>query len=474
MPIDTTVQGSPGWHIERLVRKLEKRKLHLADLSRWLEGNAPLPEGTESAKRAYAALQRMARSGFAELIVEAVRERMRLVGFRTAAAGDENGDALAAQIWAENGMDIESADVHDMMLGLANGYAIVGLNAATGRPIITGEDPKQVITEHDPTNPQVALRGLKSFYDEESQRDVIYLYDGNGKVYVAFRKRSARTVAASPKFSASAFEWDPERGGAEGEQLPAAVCPVVRFQNRRGVGEFENHTDLLERINTMILQRMSVAVMQAYRQRALKGDLPEKDDDGNVINYDEIFEAGPGALWRLPEGVDLWESAVGDLTPILASAKADLEHLGAITRTPLYALFPDATNQTAEGASLAREGLVYKVEDRMARAGASWARVMSLAFLFMGETERADVARIQPIWAPAERFSLAERGSASSQAVDMPFETKLREIWQFTPDQIARAKTERMDDVLAQQLAALKANAAAPAGSAPAPVPVGG
>jgi hypothetical protein len=98
---------------------------------------------------------------------------------------------------------------------------------------------------------------------------------------------------------------------------------------------------------------------------------------------------------------------------------------------------------------------------------------MSLAFQFMGDDARADVSQLAVDWIPAERYSLAEKGSAAAQAGStLTWEQIQREIWQQTPAQIAEAKAQRMDDlVLAQQLAAIKAAAPLPGSAAAPPAP---
>ena len=89
--------------------------------------------------------------------------------------------------------------------------------------------------------------------------------------------------------------------------------------------------------------------LQAFRQRAIKGDLPEFDETGKKIDYDSIFSSDPAAMWLLPNGVEMWESSGSDLTPILESVKADVRELAGRTRTPLYYLFPNEGG-SAEGA----------------------------------------------------------------------------------------------------------------------------
>jgi hypothetical protein len=223
--------------------------------------------------------------------------------------------------------------------------------------------------------------------------------------------------------------------------------PIVPFFNRDHRGEFENHTDLLDRINWIILQRLVITAMQAFRQRATKGDLPDNDEAGNPIDYAELFKPGPGALWRLPEGVELWESTQTSLQDVLESVKADVTHLAAVTRTPVSVLMPEGQNQSAEGAAFAREGLVFKTEDRITRVDSSWERVMRIAFAMADDTD--DPPDVDVRWMPAERQSLAERYDALSKAGnDVPWRTKMERILQFPADEVDRMEAERASDIM--------------------------
>lgn len=470
MPIDIAVPQSPGWWMARLSTKLLGRRDRLNRLANYYQGDPPLPEGAENAKTAYAAFQKKARTNFAELIVEALRERCVQSGFRTGAAGDEDGDAVAWALWKNAGLPVEMADVTESMFALGDAYVIVGLDA-DDELVVTGEDPRQVVTEHDPRQQRKVLAALKMFHDDVAGRDFAYLYLP-GVRYVASREMKQPNQTGQ-QFNPVAWDWDTALGGVAGEELPHNVIPVVRFRNKRGVGEFETHTDLLDRINHMLLQRMVIATMQAFRQRAVKGDLPDRDAEGKLIDYDELLSADPGALWRLPEAVELWESGQVDLTPILSSVKDDVLHLAAVTRTPLHMFTPDAAAQgSAEGASLQREGLVFKAEDRIERISVSAATVLSLMFLFTGDEQRAKISDIEVMWRPAERFSLAERASAAVQAATagVPWRTRMVSIMQFSPQDMTRMEAERAEDELlaAARAAAQQANTPAPADNTPA------
>lgn len=469
MAIDVTQLGSPGWWMWRLARKLEERQPRLEMLDRYLRGDPPLPEGADAARKAYVHIQKKARLNLAELSVEAVLDRMVPTGFQTGVSADKIGDARARDIWVANGLDVESTEVHRLMLGLGDSYVIVGgPDSETGIPVITAEDARQVVTAHDPARQQNIRAGLKVFHDAELQQDFAYLYLP-GHVFVAFRD-SRRTVKNPVvRFSPGSWDWDISRGGEAGQALPAGsekTMPVVRFRNKRGAGQFETHLDLLDRVNHMILQRMVIATFQAFKQRGIKvdpEDMPDVDPEtGQAIDYDKIFSADPGALWRLPQSADMWESGAVDLQPILAATKEDKMDFAALTRTPLYWFIPDAANGSAAGAEAQREGAVNQAEDRIRRASAGWNRVMATAFRFMGDTERAKLPSLRTLWQPANRYTLAERADAANKASDVPWETRMTDIWQFPPEKLEEMKLQRAAD------AALNAPAPTPV---PEPVP---
>lgn len=441
MPItDIREPNTPGWWLKRCADKLLGRQKRVQGLIDRLEGNGPLPQVSDNVREAYKAFQKKARTNWAELIVEAVRERMVNTGFRTAAAAGEAGDDEALRIAQASGLAVELADVLQMMLAAGDGYMIVGFDDTRRMPIITGEDPRQVVTIHDPVQQRVVRAGLKMFHDPEETRDYAFLYLP-GRLHVATRRVRRHASNQAVTFSPATWNWDEDRGGLEGEALPGNVVPVVRFRNRRGVGEYELHTDLLDRIDHMVLQRLVIATFQAFKQRAIKG-LPDEDDDGEEIDYDDVLSSDPGAWYKVPKDVDFWESSTVDLTPLLNGSKDDLRSLAAVTRTALSYLAPDMAAGSAEGASLMREGQIFRTEDRIARATESLKDVMSLAFQFMGDTQRADRSRLQPLWASPERLSMSERGDAASKAQDMPRRERLIRIWGVTPDEADRMMSE--------------------------------
>ena len=464
MPIDVKTPYSPGWWLEKLAKKREKRLPQLNRLYSYVDGDPPPPEGVQNARSAYAAVQKIARVNFAESTVTAVSDRIAIRAIRTAKASDFDGDALAMKIYRDNQLDIEIADVIENMLSMRDGYMIVGLDPDDpDRVVITGEDPRQVVTIHNPVRQSEVRAAVKMFHDPDIGRDYAFVFvkgepverDAFGRVtvwanarrYVAYRDRV--TLSGKMRFSPRTWEWDTDLGGAEGEELNHRHVPVVRFRNRHGLAEFERHTDTLDRINHGILQRIVITLYQAYRLRTISvddDDAPDVDPEtGEEIDYENLLVADPGAFLKLPLGAKLWESAQADLTGVLSAVKDDILYYMEQTKTPLPAV-SDAVQQSAEGAANIKEGNQFKTERTQTRVKSSLSLVYMIAFLCLEDEDRAEPGTIRIDCHPTTRPSLGEKYDAFSKSKDLPLETRMAEVLQFDPERIAMANAQLLRD----------------------------
>jgi hypothetical protein len=459
--INVGTRLSPGWWMDRLFRRLSEQKRwdRLEGLHKRYHGDPPLPEGNDVARELFTAFQRKARTNYAELAVSAVSERMRPVGFRTAVDGDETGDADAIDIWLRARMNIVAADVHDLMLNLGEAFVIVGwMDEKRGVPIVTAEDPRWMVGEPDPVDPYRLRAALKFLRDDIEGEDRAYLYLP-GEVWVAKRDApfSVWEKPVGPMYWApETWSWDAERSGTLGHD----ALPVVRFRNKDGSGEYEKHTDILDRINYQTLNRLCTAALQAFRQRAIMSDdedgIATEDENGAPIDYSGVFTSDPGAMWILPPKAKIWESSAADMRQILEMNKDDIIQFAATTKTPMYYLNPGGANQSADGASMQRESLVFKVEDRIERCSPLWAEVMAMIFTAMGDTERADLANIQTLWGNADRLSFAEKADAVNKLQNvLPWRSLMKIVMDLDPQTIERMQSEREEEQLAQLQQAL-------------------
>lgn len=486
--VDTTLRDvdtpeTPGWWMKRLFAELVEQRERMQPLWDRFEGDAPLPDlGSPGAnqirRRVWRTFQKKARTNWESLIVRSIAERLTPVGFRIVqdladditdgapgdaavaaaaqAAPQASSDARASRIFRRNDMPLLHPRITDWMLVMGHGYAIVGPpdpDEDPRLPIITAEDPRYVVTAHDPVRETKVIAALKVLYDDVLERDVAFLYlrDLKRKRVEVLRLERTGGGQGVSELGRRRLRFNPDQWRlVDRTDLPESLgtrIPVVRFGD--GKGEFEDHTDLLDRINHMVLQRIVIATLQAFRQRAAKG-VPTKDPKtGKAIDYSDIFTNDPGALWLLPATADLWESGQVDLTPLLTAVKDDIRDLVATLRMAMYQFQPDAANGSAEGASAMREGLVYRAEDRQVRLDAGYSTVMSLAFQYLADSARSDPLTIITLWKPIERFSLNERYDALSKAVGtVPWEEIMVGILQYEPDDIPRLKALRAEDLL--------------------------
>jgi len=456
LAIDVKTVNSPGWWMAKGVAKLAARLPRLQLLADYHEGRPPLPFSAQNSSTFGDAFRRQACTNMAELIVGSVRERVAIRDIRTSASGDQI-DAEAWKIWKDNGMDVEFSDILENMLAMGDAYMIVGLDE-NSKVVMTGEDPRQVVTFHNPARQSEVRAAIKMFHDPDVGRDYVYLYvrggvdeDGtkyNARRFVAYRDRKARTLGIV--FSAASFSWDPEMGGADGEELNHHLVPVVRFRNRRGVGEFEPHLNVLDRINHTIYNRMVIAVYQAFKQMVIHIDTDEAvDENGQPIDAipDDILTTDPGSWIQLPKDSTVWQTAQADLNGILSATKDDIRFLAAVTRRPLSMFAPD--NESAEGSKANSEGLTFATEDKQTRAAESLTDAFVIAFLSIGDTVRAERSKIVVSYKPASRFSITDKASASAQASSvLSKRTTMREVWQMNPEEIDRAEAEAADELL--------------------------
>jgi hypothetical protein len=115
-------------------------------------------------------------------------------------------------------------------------------------PLVTAEDPREVITAHDSATGRV-IAALKVYQDEWTDKRRAHVYLPGGLVYVF-----AQTGTGD-----SDWDLDAAASGQIEGMAGTDLVPVVRFKNRRGVGEYEPHLDLLDRIDNEVFRRIGIA-----------------------------------------------------------------------------------------------------------------------------------------------------------------------------------------------------------------------
>ena len=169
---------SPGWWLKRLMGQLIERRPRYDLLQSYYDGTNGIPAYADAAVRD-AARRLMAMSGtnYAELAIEATRERMRPIGFRTGAQNDDLGDSEAWNVWQANSLDADHKLVDSTVLSLSQAYTIVGaMDPDIGAPLITAEDDDLEAAVLD----AVLAHGLFEILEEVRAEDVAGVPEGAG------------------------------------------------------------------------------------------------------------------------------------------------------------------------------------------------------------------------------------------------------------------------------------------------------
>lgn len=466
---------TPDWFLVHLLREINSESGRFKRLRAYVEGDPPkpqTPESTNDSWEEFEQFRKKSRTNYAELVIGACLDRTIVTGFRTAAANDEDGDKEAERIWTENDMAVRSDRALADMFTYGRGALLA--NPLTKRA--HDYRPWQFATVKDMADVPVVALNIE--HNPLEARDYAYLWMRERDEFGIATGKVSCHIAVRDRENKSSWQ-----GGRFNTEVPLGTylqqrwvwwktvttdldrIPLIQFENRDCVGEFERHTDTLDRINHMLLQRVVIATMQAFKQRALKGEFPEYDKAGNKIDYDALFPSSPGAMWLIPPESEMWESGQTSIQDILASVKDDVRDLAATSRTPMTYFSPDSANGSAEGASLQREGYTSKIDDRKARMEGRWREFMSLMFQINGDAVRSEIAKLEILWTPTELLSIQERYSAFSQASGgkgLALRTLMREVLHFTPKQMQAAELERISE-------ALTSAAATPVGAEGAP-----
>ena len=197
--------------------------------------------------------------------------------------------------------------------------------------------------------------------------------------------------------------------------------PIVRLSTVDGQGLFEPYLSMLKRIDREVFDRLCITMMQAFRQRAVKGDLPqtytEEDPDvinglaevGDPIDYSKRFAMGPAALWQLPDGVEIWESQTTDTGSLQNIIVSDVKQLAAVSGIPLDILSPDVQG-SASGAELKRETLKFKVQTMNDLDAEPIVRMIRMALALDGS--KASQSEFEMVWKPMDTTSSLEQAQA--------------------------------------------------------------
>lgn len=422
---------TPEEYLPVLLNELADRQPEVRLSRRYVDGDAPLPEMGRNLRESWEAFQKKARTNLGGRTCQSLSGRIIPLAARVGDGSSAAAEA-ARRFWRDNRLGIVFGDA--VWDALATGYGYVLNQQRNGLPIATRERPEQMVTIPDPLQPWRSLAGVKAWRDKRAGVDYATVWLPGVEAH--FRRESKNDHGLLRNLSGEGWTKFAEHAIDGG-------VPIQVLENEHGVGEVTPHRDIIDRTNLNRLQRLSTVAMQAYRQRVIEGDLPDEDEDGNAIDWAKAFEAAPGAIWEIPEGVKIAELADGSagIIAMLQGEEADVREYCGVTGTPMSNFLSDAQNQSAEGAMNAKEAEIAKAEKRIAlfRPAFEGAVLDGLRVYGLDEGETVEVQ-----FAPTAYVSFQERAQAANlaKASGMPTRWIARHIWGRSEDEIDEIETD--------------------------------
>lgn len=420
--------------LELLLIELQKQRAQFGRYDAYYTGDHPLPDAPRGARAEFLRLMRLARSNWMELVVDAVAERLIVDGVRF---GNQPGADLDiwSTLWQPNGLDAEHGSVHTEALIGGRAAVLVWPRPGNKAPSITPEHPTEVYVRTAPGDRRRRVAAIKAWTDGADEYAIVWLPELVHK----FRRLEGRA-----KWEPWAEDSDPDSTFTN----PLHVVPVVPFDNKRrmiGVGVSElagGVTDIQDRINETIFNRLTAARFSAFRQRWVTGmEIPVDPETNKPV---EPFKAAVDRLWMTEDKeVKFGEFTATDLAPYIKACEADIQHLAAISRTPPhYLLGQSGAFPSGESLKSTETGLVRKVSARALSFGERWEDVIRLGLSAMDDARAADDT-LEIIWRDPETKGLAELVDAlvKLSGLGIPNEA-LWEMYGASPQQIGRWRAQ--------------------------------
>lgn len=387
-------------------------------------------------RRTFQTFLKEAGANWCELIVNAVAERLQVVGFRF---GDDAASEAAWTIWQASQMDADAELVQGDALVMGSSFVLVQPDEDNPTGVaITAESPLQATVLYQPGNRRRRIAGYKRFAEVpgEPHRDI--------------------EVLITPE---QIVTWSPWETGPLIEPNPAGTVGLIELVPQpRTVGwprsELAPALAIQDRIQTILFNRCVAMDYGAFRQIWATGikiarDVIKADDGTQAVKVVRPFDIGSNRLLT-NENQDgrfgaFTESTLGGY---LASVEQDVTMLAAITQTPAHYLTGHLVNLSADAIKAAETGLVAKVRRRSLHIGEGFEEAMRLALQLVGNPAATDVAA-EVIWADFETRSEGQRVDALVKMATLGVPRRvLWQRWGATPQEI-----DRWEGMLAEQQA---------------------
>lgn len=361
--------------------------------------------------------------------VDAVAERLRIDGFRVGEATDQPGGKQAWEIWTGNDLDVmwPVAQTESLVKGT---IALLTWPGVDDAPVVSVEDPSQLVLHRLNVPPYNIDAGLKLFIDEWTGNQVGWLWRP-GVRYDLKQGTKGWQVANEVTYSGS--------------------VPLEELSNRTRLlkppsSELAGVTPLLDVYTLLMADLVVAADTGAFPIRTATGIKLARDSQGNPrspfdVRVDRaMVSENPDARYgTLPPS---------DLAGYIAAIDMVLQQVRMLTRAPEHYYGKGAgTNVSGESLKSSESPLSWKADGIQGPFGSTARRTVRRTLQLANSPYAADP--ISVLWARTETRVEAQDVDAAQklEAMGVPLEIILKETLGYPQELVARA----MNGVAAQQ-----------------------
>lgn len=441
------IPSTPEQWLPVLTDELDDQIARIRRDRRYAKGQPDLPEMGANVRESWLRYQRRAVVDYGGLAVTSLCNRLVPQGVRIGDNDNHPALPIVRRILRDNRAPVLIAETIRDAEEVGVGYLTV--TQGDDGPVLSSERPEQFYADPDPLRPWRARASIKVWRDKRAGLDHAWVWAGEWAQRF-WRKNTDDSDRI--RFGVSGG-W-----AANGAAFRIGVDPTVIFERQGRIGLLHPHLDLIDQLNEGKLHRLVTTALQTFKLRAMKPGsdgqpLPEKDTDGNTIDWGKVLEMAPGAIWDLPVPVDIWESGTTDIRPLLEAERADLRTFAAVLGIPVAMLMPE--QQSGTGAAQIPMQLVFMARAEIERfkpaLDLAIVRLLRLAGVDLGD------ATVESLWVNPEYVTLQERYAAAVQAkgAGVSGRTIKRDILNMSPDAIRQDEADQGADMLVAALAGI-------------------
>ena len=434
--------GSPEWWVKRLHKRLVARQPEIDFFEAYYTGDHPLPWLAPQARDEFRRILAMTRTNYMGLVIDAMVERLQVEGFRFGA--DSEADTDTWDIYQANNLDTDTDMAWLEAAITKQSYFYVAPNDKDqSRPHVWVEHPSQMIVEYKPgTNRRVRGAGLKVWGDDWTNEihSVLQLDDGMIYKFKGERPEVGQDIRWAER------EVTGEQPNGHRTNPLKEVTMVEVLNNPRllagGVSELYDLTDIQDRVNKTVADRLITQDYGAFPQKWISG-WPDEDMDGNPNTLDigrnravttDVKETKFGQ----------WDTA--PLDPYSMAKREDVKDIASRSRTPAQYLLGEMSNVNGETLKASESGLVSKVRHRQRPFEESLEEAMRIARKAAG-LPASSGARMETIWHDPQYRTQGELVDAVVKKLQAKIASlrQAREDVGYTPQQIAKLEQDDLD-----------------------------